>query len=79
MPQIEKQTIKRRATELRECVHEVRDAWLCTLIGTKQRVLAERDGSGYAENFARVAAPAGTSAGSTVEVTPAAIEQGILK
>jgi threonylcarbamoyladenosine tRNA methylthiotransferase MtaB len=79
MPQIERQTIRRRATELRECVHEVRDAWLHTLVGRQQRVLAERDGSGYAENFARVAAPAGTSAGSIFEVTPTAIEQGILK
>ena len=79
MPQIEKQTIRRRATELRECVHEVRDAWLHTLVGRPQRVLAERDGSGYTENFARVALPTGTSAGSIVEITPTAIEQGILK
>jgi threonylcarbamoyladenosine tRNA methylthiotransferase MtaB len=79
MPQIEKQTIRRRAAELRECVHEVREAWFRRLVGREQRVLAERDGSGYAENFARVAVPAGTSAGSIIEITPTAIEQGILK
>lgn len=78
MPQVEKQEIKRRARELRSAVAQIRTAWLQGLVGTRQRVLAEADGTGYAENFARIAVPAETAKGSIVSVTPASIDRGIL-
>jgi threonylcarbamoyladenosine tRNA methylthiotransferase MtaB len=42
-------------------------------------VLAERDGTGYAPNFARIALPEGTPAGSIVTITPQTVEEGLLK
>jgi threonylcarbamoyladenosine tRNA methylthiotransferase MtaB len=78
MPQVERSTIRRRAAELRESVAEVRQAWLRSLVGRPLTIVAEADGTGYAENFARVAAPAGTPRGAIVSVTPARIEEGLL-
>ncbi|HUH04211.1 MAG TPA: radical SAM protein, partial [Kofleriaceae bacterium] len=78
MPQVERPIIARRAAELRAAVAEVREAWLQSLLGTPQTVLAERDGTGHAENFARVAVPTGTARGAIVTVTPTRIEKGLL-
>lgn len=78
MPQVEKPLIKGRAAELRETVSNVRENWLRSLIGSPLNVLAERDGNGYAENFARVALPAGTPAGSIVTLTPTHFDKGLL-
>ncbi|ATE63372.1 tRNA (N(6)-L-threonylcarbamoyladenosine(37)-C(2))-methylthiotransferase MtaB [Rhizorhabdus dicambivorans] len=62
MPQLDRATIRRRAALLRERAEARRTAWLGTLIGTTQAVLAERGGTGHAPNFAPVrfggAAPA---------------------
>jgi threonylcarbamoyladenosine tRNA methylthiotransferase MtaB len=70
MPQVPGETVRRRAAELREAVANERRRWLTSLIGTPQRVLAERDGTGHSENFARVRLPAGTPAGSLLDITP---------
>ncbi|KLI63108.1 MiaB/RimO family radical SAM methylthiotransferase [Aurantiacibacter marinus] len=78
MPQLEKPIIKARAAELRAAVGVVRAKWLASLVGSPLKVLAERDGAGYAENFARVALPDGTQVGSIISITPEAIEQGLL-
>ena len=78
MPQLKKQLIKQRAAELRAAVARVRDNWLDGLVGTPQSVLTEADGSGYAENFARVAVPAATPRGQILSVTPEAHEGGLL-
>lgn len=78
MPQLDKATIARRAAELRAAVAEVRETWLESLLGTPQTVLAESDGTGHAETFARVAVPTGTARGATVTVTPTRIEKGLL-
>ena len=78
MPQIDKATIKARAGELRAEVARVREAWLDSLIGTPLRVLAEIDGTGHAENFARAAVPEGTRPGELVTVTPGRLEKGLL-
>lgn len=78
MPQVEKPLVKERAAELRERVSNVRENWLRSLIGSPLNVLAERDGNGYAENFARVALPAGTPAGSIVTLTPTHFDKGLL-
>lgn len=79
MPQLDKAVIRARAADLRAEVAKARAAWLESLVGTAQRVLTETDGTGYAENFARVAVPEGTPPGTIVTVTPSAVEEGLLK
>lgn len=78
MPQVDPATIRRRAAELREAVAQERDGWLRELIGRPLRVLAERDGTGHAENFARVRLAPGTPRGAIVTVTPTRIVEGLL-
>jgi threonylcarbamoyladenosine tRNA methylthiotransferase MtaB len=79
MPQLDKATIRRRASELRAAAADVRERWLEGLLGTPQTVLAESDGTGHAANFARVALPRGTARGAIVTVTPTRLEEGLLK
>ncbi|MFA7603686.1 MAG: tRNA (N(6)-L-threonylcarbamoyladenosine(37)-C(2))-methylthiotransferase MtaB, partial [Novosphingobium sp.] len=78
MPQVAPATVKARAAELRAAVADERARWLAALIGSPLKVLAERDGTGHAENFARVALPEGTSAGAIVAITPTRIIEGML-
>ena len=78
MPQLERPLIKARAAEMRTAVSEVRDAWLAAQLAKELRVLAEADGTGYAESFARVAVPEGTPTGTIVTVTPTRLEKGLL-
>ena len=78
MPQITAQDIRLRAAELRAAVAAVRQDWLAGQIGQPIEVLAERDGTGHAPNFARVQLPPGTQAGTIVTVTPTRIIEGML-
>ena len=78
MPQLPPALIRARAAELRETASATRALWLTSQLGQEHRVLAERDGTGHAENFARVRLAPGTSAGTIVTVTPTRIEQGLL-
>lgn len=78
MPQVPAPVIKARAAELREAVAAERSRWLNALIGIPHEVLAERDGTGHAPNFARVLLPPGTQAGTMVTVTPTRIVEGLL-
>jgi len=78
MPQLAAPVVKRRAAELRQAVDAERRRWLAGLIGTPLRVLAERDGTGHAENFARVRLPEGTAPGTVVGVSPTHIVEGLL-
>ena len=78
MPQLPRETIRQRAAELRATVAEVRTSWLSVHIGQPLDVLAERDGTGHAPDFARVAIPAHTAPGTIVTVTPTRIEAGLL-
>ncbi|WP_324742658.1 MiaB/RimO family radical SAM methylthiotransferase [Tsuneonella sp. CC-YZS046] len=79
MPQVDKAAIKERASQLRAKVARVRSSWLGGLIGAELTVLAERDGTGYAENFARVALPAGTPPRTILAITPTQLENGVLQ
>lgn len=79
MPQLDKRIIKSRAAELREAVQSERESWLASLVGKPLSVLAETDGTGYAENFARVAVPVGTIPGTILTVTPKRLEGGLLQ
>ncbi|HEY5723588.1 MAG TPA: tRNA (N(6)-L-threonylcarbamoyladenosine(37)-C(2))-methylthiotransferase MtaB [Allosphingosinicella sp.] len=55
MPQVPAQVAKARARRLREGTARRKAAWLRSLVGTRQKVLVEReDGTGHAENFAPV-------------------------
>jgi threonylcarbamoyladenosine tRNA methylthiotransferase MtaB len=54
MPQVPPPVVRERARQLREACARRRAAWLKGLVGTKQRVLVEKDGFGHAENFAPV-------------------------
>ena len=78
MPQLDAATIKRRAAELRTEVAATRIAWLASLVGTPLRVLAERDGKGYAENYARVAAR-GIAPGHIATIIPGSFEDDLLQ
>jgi threonylcarbamoyladenosine tRNA methylthiotransferase MtaB len=78
MPQVGSATVRRRAAELREAVARERGRWLASLVGAPQRVLAERDGTGHAENFARVLLPAGTPPGAMIDITPTQVIEGML-
>lgn len=78
MPQLDRNLIKARAAQLREAVAQARGQWLESLVGETLPVLAERDGTGYAPNYARVALPQGTKAGRIVNIAARAIEKGLL-
>lgn len=78
MPQISRSVVKARATELRCAVNDVREAWLQSLVGKELSVLAERDGTGYSPNFARVAIPHGIAAGQITALTPEKVDEGML-
>lgn len=78
MPQVPHAEIRARASALRSAVADCHARWLATLVGQPQSVLAERDGTGYAPHFARVALPQGTLPGTIVEVTPMHVEEGML-
>ncbi len=79
MPQVAGPVIKRRAAELRAQVAERREEWLETHVGRPLQVLAERDGTGYAPDFARVAVPDGVAAGTIVTIIPKTHEKGLLR
>lgn len=78
MPQLPRPVVTARAAELRAAVTDQRARWLNAQIGRPQRVLAERDGTGHAENFARIALPPGTAAGRIIAITPTHISEGLL-
>lgn len=78
MPQVPSAAIKARAAELRAAVAGERARWLQSLVGQPLEVLAERDGTGHAQNFARVQLPPATTVGSLVTVTPTRVIEGLL-
>ncbi|OBV11934.1 MiaB/RimO family radical SAM methylthiotransferase [Erythrobacter dokdonensis] len=78
MPQVAREVVKARATELRVRSAAVRTAWLQSLVGESLPVLVERDGTGYAPNYARVALPEGVSAGAIIDVTIREAREGLL-
>jgi threonylcarbamoyladenosine tRNA methylthiotransferase MtaB len=79
MPQLARDVVKARAAALRERAASRRAAWLAALVGETLPVLAERDGTGYAPHYARVALPEGTTAGSIIDVTVREVWEGLLR
>ncbi|MBV1687628.1 MiaB/RimO family radical SAM methylthiotransferase [Novosphingobium sp. G106] len=78
MPQVAPAVIKARAAELRAAVAAQRSRWLASLVGTPLKVLAERDGTGHAENFARVRLPDDAQVSHWLTITPRAVIEGML-
>jgi threonylcarbamoyladenosine tRNA methylthiotransferase MtaB len=78
MPRLPRDVVKARAAELRARAAEVRAEWLQSLVGETLPVLAERDGTGYAPNYARVTLPPGTAAGNIIDVTVREVREGLL-
>ncbi len=67
MPQLPAPVVRERARRLRAAIAARNAAWLRSLVGTRQRVLVEKDGFGHAENFAPVRI-AGGRAGQVAEI-----------
>lgn len=78
MPQLDRALVKTRAGELREAVKAQRESWLQALVGEPMAILAERDGTGYAPNYARVSCPAHATPGEISTLTPQRLEGGLL-
>ena len=78
MPQSSRELVKARSAQLRAAVARQRAVWLENLVGQRLEVLAERDGTGYSPQFARVRVPEGTPVGTIISVTPTRIEKGML-
>ncbi|MBM3594345.1 MAG: tRNA (N(6)-L-threonylcarbamoyladenosine(37)-C(2))-methylthiotransferase MtaB [Alphaproteobacteria bacterium] len=78
MPQVDPVAVKARAAELRKVVARERSRWLGSMLGKPLAVLAEKDGTGHAENFAPVVLPGVCAAGEIVTITPRAIANGML-
>jgi threonylcarbamoyladenosine tRNA methylthiotransferase MtaB len=77
MPQVPAEAVKERARRLREATARRKAAWLDEMVGTRQRVLVERGGTGHSENFAPVRVK-GHEVGKVVEVTITGIDGGML-
>ena len=78
MPQVSVPVVRERAAQLRANAALMRRYWLETQIGQPLKVLAERDGTGHAENFARVQLPPQTAPGQIVTLTPTRVDEGLL-
>lgn len=75
MPQVNGNIIKERAQQLRAKITEKQQIFKLDLIGSAQKILAERGGkSGYAENFAHIRLDRTVPEGQIIPVTVAAIE-----
>lgn len=78
MPQLARDVVKARAAELRARAAARRAAWLAGLVGETLPVLAERGGTGYAPNYAPIAVPPSTAAGTIIDITPSEVREGLL-
>ncbi len=81
MPQVPPPVVKARARALREACARRNRAWLDALVGTRQKVLVERNGRGHAENFAPVrldGSAARDATGRIVEVQIAGVDNDML-
>jgi threonylcarbamoyladenosine tRNA methylthiotransferase MtaB len=77
MPQVPPAVVKERARRLRGACAKQRTDWLEGLVGSRQRVLVEKDGFGHAENFAPVRTGS-DKIGEVAEVTITGIDGDIL-
>ena len=79
MPQVASEVVKERARRLREAAARRRAMWLGTMVGTRQKVLLERGGTGHAENFAPVRLEGrANEIGKVVEAVITGVDRDIL-
>jgi threonylcarbamoyladenosine tRNA methylthiotransferase MtaB len=68
MPQLDRALVKARAAELRAVAERLQTVHLASRVGTRQKLLVERNEMAHTEDFTLVAAP-GMNPGSLVEVS----------
>lgn len=68
MPQLDRALVKTRAAELRAVAERLQAVHLASHVGTRQKLLVERNEMAHTEDFTLVAAP-GMNPGSLVEVS----------
>lgn len=68
MPQLDRALVKARAAELRTVADRLQAVHLASRVGTRQKLLVERNEMAHTEDFTLVAAP-GMTPGSLVEVS----------
>jgi threonylcarbamoyladenosine tRNA methylthiotransferase MtaB len=68
MPQLDRALVKARAAELRAVAERLQAVHLASHVGTRQKLLVERNEMAHTEDFTLVAAP-GMTPGSLVEVS----------
>ncbi len=68
MPQLDRALVKARAAELRAVAERLQAVHLASRVGTRQKLLVERNEMAHTEDFTLVAAP-GMKPGSLVEVS----------
>jgi len=79
MPQVDAARVKERAARMREATTQLKERWLRSLVGTRQKVLVERSGhKGHAENFAPVRLLRANDVGKIIEVQVTKYENNIL-
>jgi threonylcarbamoyladenosine tRNA methylthiotransferase MtaB len=78
MPQVSPVIAKERARKLRAACARRKQLWLEGLVGTRQKVLLEKDDFGHAENFAPVRIAGAGAVGSILSVTISGAENGTL-
>jgi threonylcarbamoyladenosine tRNA methylthiotransferase MtaB len=79
MPQVPPAIARERARRLRKACAARKAAWLKGMVGTRQKVLMEKDGFGHAENFAPVQVRhSRESGGDVVEVMVTNLGDGTL-
>jgi threonylcarbamoyladenosine tRNA methylthiotransferase MtaB len=77
MPRLAHEVVKARASRLRQKASERRSAWLRSLIGSRQTLLIESEGTGHTDAFAPIAVN-GSSRGENRDVVVTGIEDDTL-
>jgi threonylcarbamoyladenosine tRNA methylthiotransferase MtaB len=78
MPQVSPVIARGRARKLRDACARRKQLWLEGLIGTRQKILLEKDNFGHAENFAPVRLAGAGAVGGIVAVTITSVDNGML-
>ena len=79
MPQVARAVVKDRASRLRSAAEAAKANWLASLVGSRQRVIVEKDGrTAHAENYALVQLTADAVPGTIVDVTISGMKDAVL-
>jgi len=78
MPQVSPAIAKDRARRLREACARQRSRWLERMVGTRQKILLEKNNFGHAENFAPVRTATQAAVGQILEIRVTGVANGTL-